>query len=89
MEYTVYVLYSSKFDEIYIGYTSNLIQRFLAHNKLSKKGWSIKFRPWIVIHCEYFNSKIDALNREKQLKSAFHRKWIREQIIPNFSDLPI
>ena len=53
MEYTVYVLYSSKFDKIYIGYTSNLIQRFLAHNKLSKKGWSIKFRPWIVVHCEY------------------------------------
>ena len=26
--YSVYILYSKKYDKIYVGYTSNLIQRF-------------------------------------------------------------
>ena len=37
MFYT-YILYSKKFDKIYIGYTSNLKNRMLSHNKLAKKG---------------------------------------------------
>jgi len=40
--FTVYVLYSDDYDKIYIGYTSNLKQRLLSHNKLGKKGWTIK-----------------------------------------------
>ena len=44
--YTVYVLYSVRYDKIHIGYTSNLKERLLSHNELSKKGWTIKFRPW-------------------------------------------
>lgn len=34
--YTVYVLYSIRYDKIYIGYTSNLKERLLQHNELSK-----------------------------------------------------
>ena len=30
--FTVYVLYSEKYDNIYIGYTSNLTERFKSHN---------------------------------------------------------
>jgi len=46
--YTVYVLYSFSYDKIYIGYTSNLIDRFRSHNKLGKKGWTLRYRPWVV-----------------------------------------
>jgi len=42
------------FGNIYIGYTSNLINRFHSHNELSKKDWTRNFRPWMVIYCEYF-----------------------------------
>jgi len=35
--FTVYVLYSDDYDKIYIGYTSNLEQRLLSHNKSGKK----------------------------------------------------
>ncbi len=55
--YYVYVLYSDRFDKIYIGMTSNLEQRFLSHNVLSKKGWTRKFRPWRIIHTEILESK--------------------------------
>jgi putative endonuclease len=68
MLYTVYILYSEGCDKIYIGYTSNLIERFKSDNSLGKKGWTIKFRPWTVVYCEYFTSKPQAMRREKQLK---------------------
>ncbi len=68
--YSVYCLYSAKYDKIYIGYTSNLIQKFYSHNQLSNKGWTKKFRPWIVVYLEWNLTKSDALKREKFLKSA-------------------
>ena len=33
--FTVYVLYSQKYDQIYIGATSDLANRFLSHNGLA------------------------------------------------------
>ncbi|GEM_PF-2774745 len=54
MEYVVYVLYSIRYDKIYIGYTSNLIERFKSHNVLGKKGWTIRFRPWQVVNAENY-----------------------------------
>ena len=79
--YTVYILYSEKYDKIYIGYTSNLEQRILSHNVLSKKGWTVKFRPWKVIYTEEFNEKGAALKREKALKSSRGRDFIRNEIL--------
>ncbi|MCB9245576.1 MAG: GIY-YIG nuclease family protein [Flavobacteriales bacterium] len=75
--FKVYVLHSPVFDKIYIGYTSDLNARLLAHNQLAKKGWTIKFRPWVLIHSEDFNTKSEALRREKALKSAKGRQFIR------------
>ena len=74
--FTVYVLYSKSYDKIYIGFTSNLEQRLLSHNELGKKGWTIKFRPWQLIHTEVFQFKPDAMKREKQLKTATGRNFI-------------
>ncbi|MFZ1305745.1 MAG: GIY-YIG nuclease family protein [Ferruginibacter sp.] len=74
--FTVYVLYSTSYDKIYIRFTSNLEQRLLSHNELGKKGWTIKFRPWQLIHTEVFQLKSDAMNREKQLKTATGRNFI-------------
>ena len=75
--FIVYVLYSASFDKIYIGFTSDLEQRLRSHNELATKGWSIKFRPWQLVHKEIFESKADAMQREKQLKTAQGREWIR------------
>ena len=74
--FTVYVLHSKSYDKIYIGFTSNLEQRLLSHNELGKKGWTIKFRPWQLIHTEEFLLKSDAIKREKQLKTATGRNFI-------------
>jgi putative endonuclease len=78
--FVVYLLYSEKFNQIYIGYTSNLIERFKSHNQLETKGHTIKYRPWTVIHVEFFDSKSEAMKREKQLKSSRGRNFCWELI---------
>jgi putative endonuclease len=79
--FTVYVLHSVNHNKIYIGYTTNLIERFKSHNELGQKGWTIKFRPWTIIHTEEFSEKTAAMQREKQLKSFQGREWIRREIL--------
>ncbi|MFN0257466.1 GIY-YIG nuclease family protein [Pedobacter ureilyticus] len=79
--FTVYILYSKQFNKVYIGYTSNLEQRLLSHNVLATKGYTIKFRPWEILHTELFETKSEALKREKQLKSAKGREFIRKQLL--------
>jgi putative endonuclease len=74
--FTVYVLFSKDYNKIYIGFTSNLEQRMLSHNELSKKGWTIKFRPWQLIYKEVYEFKLDAMKREKELKTAKGRNFI-------------
>ena len=75
--YTVYILYSEKFDKTYVGFTSDLEKRFLSHNELGKKGWTIKFRPWRIIHTENYETKSAAMLREKYFKSGVGREFIR------------
>ena len=68
------------FDKIYIGMTSNLSERFLSHNKLSKKGWTKRYRPWEIIYTEKYPTKTEALKREKELKTARGRIFARSKI---------
>ena len=79
--FIVYILYSISSRKIYFGFTSNLIERFNSHNELATKGWAIKFRPWQIIHTEIFESKFQAIARERQLKSATGRDWIWRMIM--------
>jgi putative endonuclease len=79
--YKVYILYSQSYNKIYVGFTSNLEQRLLSHNELGKKGWTIKFRPWKLVYTEVYNSKEEALLREKMLKGAKGRDWIWNELI--------
>lgn len=61
--------------------TSDLITRFHFHNSKSTKGFTIRFRPWTVIHVEFFEHKSAALKREKELKSGKGREWIKQIVL--------
>jgi putative endonuclease len=74
--FTVYVLYSREHNKIYVGYTSDLNSRLDSHNIYSTKGYTVKYRPWNLIHQEHFETKKEAIMREKQLKSAKGREFI-------------
>ena len=79
--YTVYVLYSAKFDKIYIGYSSDVSQRLKSHNHSKNSGWSKRYQPWTIIHQEEFETKGEAIIREKELKSSRGRHFIRHIIL--------
>lgn len=80
-EFVVYILYSENFKKTYTGFTSNLIERFKSHNFLETKGYTLKFRPWQVIHVEFFDSKVEAMKREKYLKTGIGREFIKNLIL--------
>ncbi len=78
--FTVYVLYSTNYDKIYIGYTSDIEQRLISHNQLAVKGYTIKYRPWKLVRSEVFEIKHEAMKMEKQLKTARGRLFVWEII---------
>ena len=78
--YCVYCLYSKNYNKIYIGYTADLIDRFRSHNELATKGYTVRYRPWIVAYVEFYDTKNEASKREKQLKSFQGRRSLRTHI---------
>ncbi len=80
--FTVYVLFSEKYQKIYIGYTSDLLNRMKSHNKLGTGGFTLKYRPWKVIFVSIYQEKHLAMKQEKFLKSGQGRNLIHNQIIP-------
>lgn len=70
--FTVYALHSPRYGKIYVGYTSNLEQRLLSHNKLGTKGWTIRYRPWKLIYTEAHESRSEAMKRERKRLSPLH-----------------
>ena len=79
MIYTTYVLYSPTYKKIYVGESSNLIQRFYSHNFFGND-WTKRYRPWEMIYGEYYDGLTVAKKREKQLKGGRGRAWIWSKI---------
>ena len=82
--FTVYLLYSPAFDKIYIGYSSDIKNRLLSHNELSTKGYTLRYRPWVIAHTEEFETKTEAIKRENYLKSTSGRKFAWKVICGKF-----
>ena len=76
--YLVYVLQNSN-GELYKGSTSDVEERIIYHNR----GWShwTKGRgPWHLVHSECFQTKTEALKRERFLKSGKGREYLHNII---------
>lgn len=76
--YHVYVIQNEN-GNWYIGYSTNLKQRILDHNR-GKNISTAKFKEWKLIYCETYLHKIDALGREKFLKSGSGRRFLQKQM---------
>ena len=75
----VYIL-KNKDSKIYIGQTNNLIDRLRRHNSGLMK--STKFGlPWEIIYSESFDTRFEAVRREKNLKGGQGREWIKSKFI--------
>jgi len=72
MVYTVYILRSQVDGSFYIGYTSNLERRLMEHNEGRTRYTSSK-RPWDLFYMEEYNTKGEAIRRERFLKRQRNR----------------
>jgi putative endonuclease len=68
MNYCVYILRSLKDGKFYIGSTSNVKTRLSFHNAGLQRSTKSRI-PFELIYSEEYNSKTEALKREKQIKS--------------------
>ena len=76
MAFTVYILFSEKYNKHYTGFTANLEQRLISHNQLGKD-WTARYRPWKFIFSKNFETKSEAVSFEKWLKSGIGRDFIK------------
>lgn len=76
LQYCVYILYSLKDSNFYIGYTTNLHERLTSHIHGNSPATESR-RPFILLFCEYFLSKHDATRREKYFKTTSGKKTLR------------
>ena len=75
----VYVLYSSIFDRKYVGIAAVPEKRLAEHN--SGKTQSTKpFIPWEIVYQERYSSYEEARKREKYLKSAAGRRFLKKKL---------
>ncbi len=75
--YTVYVLLSAASGKHYVGFTNNIDRRMQEHNYTEKKGFTLRYRPWTLIHTEAFATKAEAMAREKFFKSGQGRTALK------------
>ena len=73
-------------DKIYIGHTAQLDKRIDRHNnKLPNKKSSYTSKnnngDWILIYSEKYETRTEAMRREKELKSSRGRQWIKDSFI--------
>ena len=78
MNFTFYILYSSIADRYYLGHTSERIEERVRKHNSWHKGFTGKFRDWVVVYTESFGAKREAYRRELQVKSWKNRKRIEE-----------
>ncbi len=79
MFHYVYVLESINDPEIYTGYTANLKQRLLEHNR-GLNFSTRRYRPWRIIHYEAYLNEKDARRREKYLKTSQGSRLLKRML---------
>jgi len=79
--YYVYVLKSKKDGKYYTGYTENLERRIQEHNR--GKSRSVKGRgPFEVVWVERYDSKSEAMRRERVIKKYKGGRAFKKLITP-------
>ena len=75
-QYAVYILYSLKDHQFYIGYTTNFERRMTEHAEGRSKSTAPR-RPFNVLLCEYYLAKGDAIRREDYFKTTAGKRTLR------------
>jgi putative endonuclease len=88
---TVYILASHKNGTLYVGVTSNLVQRLYQHRSSLIEGFTSDYGVKRLVWFECGASIEEAIRREKQIKK-WNRQWkidLIERSNPDWRDLAI
>lgn len=77
--YYVYLLQSKKDNGWYLGYTSDLKRRLHEHNRGDNTSTSYR-GELVLIYYEAYLNKLDAIGRERFLKSGSGRRFLKKQL---------
>ncbi len=79
--YYTYVIQSVSYPRRYKGSCENLNVRLSDHNAGKTKSTK-GFRPWEIVYFESFDTRQDAIKRERYFKTAAGRRYINNKIGP-------
>ena len=77
--YYTYVLLSEKDNKYYTGYTKNLKLRFEKHSRGLVPATANR-RPLVLIYFEACLDQIDAIHREKYLKTHYGKMFLKNRL---------
>ncbi len=76
----VYVLHSGTDNNLYTGYTQNLQNRLDQHQKGTVESTKRR-RPLTLVYWEGCLNQKDALQREKYLKTAWGKRYLKNRLM--------
>ena len=78
--YCVYILESLSNGDFYKGSTENYVERLEQHNR-GESQYTKSLCPWKLIFAQAFDTKTEALRRERQLKrcNKEYLRWLVKQ----------
>jgi len=85
----LYILASKRNGTLYIGVTSNLVQRIWQHRNEQAAGFSQRYHVHQLVYFELHSDMEQAITREKRIKK-WNRKWklrLIQERNPQWSDL--
>jgi putative endonuclease len=74
MKYYTYIIQSEKDGSFYIGSTSDVERRLFEHN-FGHSPYTSKKKPWKLVYCEVYDSKSEAIKREKFFKKQRNKEF--------------
>ncbi len=87
--YYIYIMASQRNGTLYVGFTSDLIQRVYAHKNNFVDGFTKKYGLHTLVYFESCEDRNGAIQREKQIKE-WKRRWkleLIEKSNPEWKDL--
>ena len=79
--YFAYVLKSTKDGRLYKGMTTDIERRILEHNSGKTKS-TRPYGPWELVYSKEFETREQARNHEKWLKSGIGREFLKNILDP-------
>jgi putative endonuclease len=78
-KFTVYIIKSSE-GYRYTGMTEDLEKRLNEHNNKTLSFWTKRGTDWKLVYKEEFNTRAEAMKKEKWLKTGAGRDFLNEII---------